>query len=689
MKVLSYKDKFNPVLMLFQDVDGMKPVELPLPEPPKWNSDIDGHDRGIAGQYFRRTEMPARFNSLPKKFKKEFIDQEWERRAKGYWFYNKGQITHMTGTHYLYCNWWYTKFGFPNFRMNDLEKFHYWKHVVNTDWSYGMIEMQSRQVAKSSIAGVIVFDAISRTFNVLGGIQSKTDDDAGTLFMDKIIYPMRKLPYFFIPKYDTASGLKNEIKFSKVMKRGEKFQDNFIDMDTLQRQIDKGNIENLEVGSWIDFRSSEDTAYDGATRLYRWVNDEAGKLSEGLSTLKRWSIVKPALFNKGLNKVFGKALHTTTVEYMDKSGGRNWKELWDNSSPERNTTGLMQYFCPHYKCKDYDRFGFADEQANRESWDREFNRLGVEEKGFYRRQNPRSVADCFAVPGKDDFFGYQIMERVIDEYKYKKVPVNGNFKWTRTDENVYFEPIPSGRWKQSFLFPTPDQSNKQFYLNGMRCPDNVKFGVAGADIFGKSLGTQKKTRWHSDGSVLVFRKRNFGIDDPKITPWEEIIEGDKRYLKINHVTERFCCTYRYRPPTKEEFYEDVLMTCVYYGVQLYPEMNMGEIDKYFIERGYGGYLYYDVNRKTRKYEMEAGDRTTEQVKQQIFLEWKSHIHKNGMREVHPEIYEELIQIDEDLNKYDMAVAGGYALMANSKQSGVQEIIKLESGGQQFIEEYEF
>ena len=48
------------------------------------------------------------WEQYPMDFKEEwydYIDEEFERREEGFWFYNNGKPTYITGTHYMYLQW--------------------------------------------------------------------------------------------------------------------------------------------------------------------------------------------------------------------------------------------------------------------------------------------------------------------------------------------------------------------------------------------------------------------------------------------------------------------------------------------------------------------------------------------------------------------------------------------------------
>ena len=232
-------------------------------------------------QYWKRIPMPSWYKDVTKAWddydKKrkdddlEFYDeklenykkQEWDRRLNGFWYYNNGIPTYLTGMHYLYLQFWSIDIGYPKFRMPDLEKFYFMEYCIQDPLCMGMLEVTKRRFGKSFVAGLFVSEYITRTKMTNGGIQSKTGSDAKKFFAKTVVNPFRRLPKFFRPEYDMSLGVnpKSEMRFQKTNVRGKKAEE---------------NIDKDELGSVIDFQSADTVAYDGS-KLHRYVADECGK----------------------------------------------------------------------------------------------------------------------------------------------------------------------------------------------------------------------------------------------------------------------------------------------------------------------------------------------------------------------------------------------------------------------------
>ena len=62
----------------------------------------------------------------------DYIEQEFDRREDGFWFYNNGIKTYMTGSHYMYLQWTKIDIGYPNYREANRIFYLYWKRVKLT-----------------------------------------------------------------------------------------------------------------------------------------------------------------------------------------------------------------------------------------------------------------------------------------------------------------------------------------------------------------------------------------------------------------------------------------------------------------------------------------------------------------------------------------------------------------------------
>ena len=297
----------------------------------------------------RKEDDPAFYDEQLENYKK----QEWDRRLNGHWFMNNGKATYLTGSHYMYLQWFQIDIGYPRFRIPDLEYFYFLQYVIEDPECMGMLEITKRRFGKTFRGGLFLYEYITRTRMTNGGIQSKTGMDAKKVFAKAVISPFKKLPRFFRPEYDMSLGVtpKSEIRFQQTNVRGKKAED---------------NLDKEELGSMIDFQSADTIAYDGQ-KIHRYFSDEWAKTTE-VNIYDRHEVIRYCLLDDE-GRIIGKALYSSTVEKLDterngiQDSARNlWKDSDQCNKQENNRTpsGLYRFFMTADRAKNFDIFGFPD-----------------------------------------------------------------------------------------------------------------------------------------------------------------------------------------------------------------------------------------------------------------------------------------------------------------------------------------
>lgn len=651
---------FQKELILFKDIEDITPVSIILPDPPNKRQVIN-YNRATSKQKWERIPLPKSFDKLKGLSKEsiynrltkedhEFIEQEYKKIESGFWIFNNGVLTYLTNAHYFYLNWWKPDFGSPVHKESDRKLFYHWEKIEKDDSSYGLIEMTRRRQGKSARAGCIGYLRTAFDSNKYCGIQSKTDDDSSSFFQKTIALPWKRLPFFFQPNFDNSNNPRHELRFFSQTRRGKHSQETLAVEDSLE--------------SWIQARSSVETAFDGE-KLHTSIDDEAGKLLEA-NISERWDIKKHCLEVDGV--IIGKELMTTTVEEMEHKGGKEFKEIWDGSDPAktddlgRTESGLHRHFTPAYEGYKVDEYGnnlveesIAELNAKREGLKNNPSKLTA-----YKRRFPFTIREAFRSSGKECHFNIEIIDRRLEDFLFENKNLTyGNFEWKegKEDSEVIFTPKDKerGKFVVSYLFENPKMANLKVNSGGIIIPNNVTSFIAGGDPFKfkTTVGNVK-----SKGSGAVFRKH-----DPLVDP------EDKDVSTWN--THRFICTYNNRPPSQNEYGEDMIKMCHYYGCQMFPEINVPFLWDYFTDRGYAGYLFYQKKANNRV-SLTPGANTNEGTTEGIFAEFEEYIEKHGAREVHSEILEVCREVEiENLSPYDLFVSCGYALLGARKSFRVK------------------
>lgn len=697
-QILSQYGDADRILWVNTEDKDLTPIRIDLPEPPEPHL-IDNWGLPAEKQKWHPPQLPKRLKELQARYETiddtweeleahidiyeeeiNFIRREWYRRLNGYWFFNNGKPTFIDGWHYFYCAWWHIDTGLPEYRDRD-RRFFLFARKIYTETKYpkcdknghaifdkhgecewietnhrlffGFNYPKHRREGATYKAECINYEIISRTMGAWGGIQSMNDVSARKCFLKHLVTPWKKLPFFFKPNYEGSTSPKTELSFSPPA----------------IRLSSKGSLSTAELGleSKIDYEMADPSAYDG-DKLYFHHDDEVGKLKKGLSCWDRHAVVKECLAIGG--KIIGFTVKTSTVGEMERGGGRAFKSQCSLSNYyERNPngqtkSGLANLFMPAFDgLEDFiDEYGMSviDTPTKRQS---EFigRKMGAREHLLNTRAGlmddqeklseqirlyPIRFSECFRTAIKSSGFNMNKLEAYIDELTFSRQDIAvGNFMWkdNTRDSKVVFVANKNGKFRVSHQL-NPDEANRRIWSEDEECwkPGNTHWGVAGGDPFkfNKTEGNRK-----SKGGGAVLRKG-------------KIKDGNFAMKR------KFVCTYAQRTFDKAEYAEDMLMMCIYYGVQMFPEVNVPLLWDYFVERGYGGYLLYRVDPTSFEFSKTPGGQTGERIKQEIFTAWMDWIENEADEETHIEILEECRDIDgpEDMTNYDLFTAGGYALL---------------------------
>lgn len=701
-----YKNADRYLWVNINDKD-LTPIRIDLPEPPEPHH-IDNFGKPAKEQFWSPPRLPRRLKDLQRKYEtideiweelqrnqdiyeKEirFIKKQWYHRLNGYWFYNNGKPTYIDGWHYFYIAWWNIDVGLPKYRDRD-RKFFLFARMTYTERRtfailddtgagvmnektgyydfvdtggrvfYGFNYPKHRREGATYKAECINYEIISRTISARGGIQSQNDTQARKCFLKHLVGPWKKLPFFFKPNYEGSTSPKTEMSFSPPAKR----------------LSSKGSLALAEIGleSLIDYGPADAGFYDGE-KLQVHHDDEVGKLKRGLSCWDRHLVVKECLVMG--SEIVGFTIKTSTVGEMERGGGKAFKHQCSMSNyfertPNGQTrSGLVTLFIPAYEGLQ----GFIDKYGNsvistptKEQAEFIGRKIGAKEYLLNRRKGyidagdyeglseevrlyPMSFTECFRTAAKSSGFNMQKLESYIDELRFRpasEMPVEGDFQWmnNQRDTKVYFVPKKNGKFRLSHQL-NDNESNRRYWDEAFEAwrPGNTQWGVAGADPF-KFNKTEYNRK--SKGGGAVVRKG-------------KIKDGDFSMKR------KFVCTYEQRTYDKYEYAEDMLMMCVYYGVAMFPEINVDLIWDYFEQRGYAGFLLYRVDPKTFQQGKTPGANTNDKIKQDIFTEYMTYIEFEADEENHIELLEECRDIGgpEEMTDFDLFTAGGYALLGTA------------------------
>jgi len=655
-----------------------------LPTPPPANQ-IMNHDLAPSKQKWVRPDILQEWFDTEDKIGLE--TREIARRINGFWFYNNGIPTYITGHHYYQLTYCRYGFGFADFRDTTKRWWYFWDMAEKNPFCFGVIRAKGRRMGATSDGQALCLNTLTMTENAHIGLNSTTEGAAYDNF-EEIVDILLELPDFSVPPREGKDRPKKAISLrepSKVLTRAH-------------NKATRGNSLN----SKLDYAETTIKAYDRrALKLH--FPDEGGKWTN-CNFSKFCEIHKKCLEKGGL--AYGKAYMPSTTNEMEHGGGKFFKEIWDMSDMEKKNengatlSGYWRHFTPAYDGFEnfIDEYGMSiiDEPTPsqlkflKSKWVergldlKDFKPIGAkqylenERKAISNRPDkyhelirmmPFTEKEAFLSSNKASQFN---LIKINEQYEWNETSLltgklilqRGNFEWKNNEQDteVIWMPNDNGRWLISW-FPKSECQNKSFIKNGKKAPSFDKEGCFGADPVDRANTNFKR---QSDYASYGFK-------------YETLFD--------NTFSNIFFAQYVNRLPIPEKRYEDMIKQCVFYGYPIFGEINNPGTVNYFYQRGYEHYLLdrpetlyakgADKNRKKEKW-MPSRDLRVRQMmldNLESFIEQNvGYIESNGGFHELPKIpfnalLDELMKynLGDDLTDYDSIVAAIYALSTQERR----------------------
>lgn len=553
---------------------------------------IEGWGRERIEQVWKRRELPSYFNNIEydkdgnamlTASQEQFAREEVIKCKEGYWFYNNGIPTYITGKHYFYLNWWKLEDDiYPEYRDTDRRYFLFLNHWENVLWCLGIFRGKKRREGASSQAtSNLVYECIFYT-NSNCGLVSKTNTDSRDTFTDMVRHGYNQLPVFLKPRQLNRADSVTELTFAARLKNGE---------------VSDGGQK-----SKINYRAPVLNAYDRG-RMTRILADEGGKWPTEVDFAKFISIVSKTMV-KGAKRV-GFCEAPSTVNEMTKGGGAAFKKAWDGANqfknPNRPTPNrFVTYFSAAYDGYEgfIDRHGMSvigeptheQYQYLVDKWVKkdpisghiiselteEDIRMGARQYVMVKRReglsgdlleeeirmNPCTVQEMFEAANTGCVFNSFNINKRINELEGTPVhkrnilfyrDLDQSVKWRdvqKEDGNFYWEVTPEFDLSQKDRFKIIDK---------FRSPNNIEDGAISVDSYSNSQGGRK---YGSKASAFI---------------------GYRKLMKaVAHLYGR--------PKEKNELHSQVLLAAEFCGFQAYYEHTADDYYSYFRDRGKVKYL---------------------------------------------------------------------------------------------------
>ena len=568
---------------------------IKLPEQPPIEK-IDGFDLPKSEQKWRRKELPSFFNKVEydkeqnlilTKDQEEYAIREVQRCKRGYWFFNNGVPTYITGKNYFYLQWWKLEDDiYADYRDTDRRYFLFLDYWEKRESCIGVVRAKKRREGATSQATAnLIYECIFFKDSKCG-LVSKTKEDSKTAFTDMVSFGYRQLPVFLKPAQTNREDSVTELVFAHKSQTTK-------DSTASAIKDDEGHR------SRVNFRAPVLNAYDSG-RMSRILLDETGKYPVDVPASKLLSIVSKTLL-KGVKRV-GFAEVPSTVNSLTKGSGGEFKKIWDlaNQFKYKPTPNrLVRYFAPAYDGFEgfIDAYGMSviDEPTEEQfeylknKWvkrDEETGeiiselseedikkgakyyvqvkrRIGLEDDDLEEeiRMNPCDEEEIFQSAVSDCHFNsinIKKQRKAIEETSpvLRKVTF-----YRRLDQTVGWRDDENGYWN-ILHFPPTEKENKSEIKDRLRVPTNVSDYVMGVDGYANSQGVNGGRKYGSNAAGFIFDRNRM----------------------------MYIAMYFGRPRVKEQMHEQILLACEFYGCRVWYEKTADDYLSYFRERGKIGYL---------------------------------------------------------------------------------------------------
>lgn len=560
-------------------------------------------------QYFRRKSLPKFFKVLERdedgnviltNEQEQFCNKELYRIKRGFWFMLNGVPTYITGRHYYYLQYWTLENRkHPEYRDTSRRYFLYLDHWYNIYWCRGVIRGKSRRSGASSESSSNTTCHVTTTKNARGGHVSKTSADARKMFIYRMQFGFRHLPFFLQPTLANDKDSKSELVFNVPLAKTKK---------TKKAQL----IDEVEgLNSILDYQPTATNSYDSERLTWAFI-DEGGKFPTDVPFSQFVSIILETLTEGAERTGFGE--FPSTVNELTKKGGAEFKKVWDDADwiqddididetdeeldkdNEATANTLVRYYCPAYDGlagfigkygesiidtpteeqteyliekygqRKYDgqlKFGAKAYLEKRRSklkgsaLEEEIRKYSFNEVEMFMAANTECVFNMQNIVNREEYLKEnRIYKRSVLFFRDLEQKV----RWREVTENE-----KSFHWKITW-FPKEDNANKYVTDGRIRKPSMGHDGAITVDSYSNSQGGRK---YGSKASAWIGRKHDG--NDP-----------ENSGKAVGHLYGR--------PAVKDMLHEQVMLASEYYSYPCWYEHTADDYEGYFRERGKQGYL---------------------------------------------------------------------------------------------------
>lgn len=403
---------------------------------------------------------------------------------------------------------------------------------------------------------------------------------------------------------------------------------------------------------------------------------------EKMSVTDCWDKVKPCLHLDNGLLITGKAVCESTIEEINDEQIGELVEMWNDSNIEnrdengRTTSGLYSLFINALDAAKEDEWGFPKREETLKFLENQFEALKkagkTKELANLKRKVPILIEDALTPSGDQCAFNKENLQEALSEIDFpdkkdRKPTVVGNLIWENGifDSRVIFEPNPNGIFEFSVL-PGPDtyRDNAVEYYGIEKIPGNVNIIRIGVDPYDhKEVVDNRKSKGGAVGGLMYDDLK----DGAKVGP-----DGRPFDLAKDFETFKPIFTYYHRRDDPQDFFEDMLMACVFTGAPMLFENNKQSIRNHFYNRGYKNFVMSrpegTMSASQRQQSIVDGIPASENTIQQYYDAIDTYVSRHAKAIKHRNLIVDLLAMNRSNHgKHDLGVAFGWLLIAMTKK----------------------
>ena len=627
--------------------------------------------------------------------------QEVNRRVNGVWFFNNGELTYITGSHYFFLMYARMQRHDGEGLWADYREFqsHYFfyllDHAINNQNTLGAFWSKPKKtgITNALWAGYYLNKAtLYRNKNL--GYMNIDKDQAAKTFVDYFLYAYNGLISPIKPEYKTLSPVEGRIHLGKSYGGS--------------RKKPKPNSEDEDdINTTVTCVATKNKAFDVAV-MSDITCDEPTKYKEPFEEI--WRTNKEAV--KIQSKINGKAWLFNYTEGKDTDSFRQAREIfWDSKlktitehSKGQTKSGLICAHIPAYAAWEgaFDKYGICNEKKafyensverakvanNKRALQAVIRQYANDEKEAWGSAGAGSVFDNIRLSQLATALENEIHESPVNLYQAGKLEwINPKFEIRGKRPKgafsaVKFVPLTEGELMENKeekmrFFVLPKSGRENISIKNGRDEDNCLLPPKRFDYLGGFDPTN-----YAAGSEVIEGSKNGGY----IMNMPDVLSQSFDGEITNGI---LCCEYFHRPELPDEAFEDFIKMVIFYGVAVVVEGNASYVATRMLEEGLGHYMFvkddngnlvlwerwmglaHEEDKKYQLIRITANSAFTRDMLEMIVRLIKQYIEEppKGERDFGKTIKSErlLRQLmdfnPEDTRRYDLVMAFGWCLVA--------------------------